>query len=600
MGDAGTLLRSADHGISWEALASGTTKPLTSAWADGDNIVVVGGAQFSGLSLVILHSTDGGDSWSVALNFDAPISRTLTDVYGIGTDVVAVGGRTDLSGSQNWTAYYSSDGGATWTFANQNTGSTDRMHSVWGSGTTFIGVGNSRTVYRSTDSGANWDRVAIFGSHRDEYRDVWAVGSDVIAIGDSGKAAYSSDLGATWTEVNAASVPLKSLYFDGLDAVAVGNNGTIVSSIDKGQTWVSRGIGQAGSYAGVAGGGGSFVAAGSAASFAYSNDFGASWSAVDSGVTSDLRAVCASGDWRVVAGGRVNFDGAIAQSYDGGRTFEAVELDPSHRFFEYLWCDGDRAVATGQDALAYVTDDRGVSWTPVTIDSSFWPGPVAGMDQIVFVGTSGGIQRSADGGFTFQDIADSPTWVDEIWYDGITALTIGTAATVGRSTDDGVTWTDVITGSTDDFFTLIAKGSIAIAAGDNGAIWRSTDAGATWTSVGPGPEDLVSGWTDGNVYLLGGALGAVLRSDDDGATWVAGATGGGASVRAFDGDGARLLLSDDAGDIYQSADAGTTWVRATHYNPTPSGAALFGLTGLAQGDPIGVAAYGTVLVFGAE
>ena len=98
VGDAGTILKTTDAGVSWTALTSGTTETLYDVhFFNADEGVAVGG---NGL---ILRTTDGGAIWQ---SVPSGVTDSLT--------AVSFSGANGICGGTSQTILYSTDSGASW------------------------------------------------------------------------------------------------------------------------------------------------------------------------------------------------------------------------------------------------------------------------------------------------------------------------------------------------------------------------------------------------------------------------------------------------------------------------------------------------------
>jgi photosystem II stability/assembly factor-like uncharacterized protein len=205
------------------------------------------------------------------------------------------------------------------------------------------------------------------------------------------------------------------------------------------------------------------------------------------------------------------------------------------------------------------SEDNGGEWLPIgtPIASDIWSLAFDPTDaERIFVGTRPGIQRSTDGGRSFQPLATS---IPE-------QCPIGVART-----------TNVVVDPTD--------GANVWASVEVGGLHRSADGGDTWTALGRlGPSEFhedVHGFAlratgDGTQLLLTSPFG-LARSDDDGDTWnwhefesFPGARSEFAysrCVRAPWNDGTVIVCVGDyvpgfVGGLEVSHDGGETWKRA--------------------------------------
>lgn len=271
VGNAGTILKTADLGATWSALVSGTTQNLYAVEVLNDNEAVVVGdngvilrttdsgatwgsvtsgvhdslrsVSFSGANGIcggtsqdILYSTDSGASWHVSQKaffgggfFGAQmLTPTLGFVAGQNSIFQAFVGVTV-------------DGGVSWTFHpfyfNGNEGNCNDVHffdAMTGitSGALFDSTG---AIARTTNGAADWVStiypLALEGIDFPLSETGWVVGL-------GGTILKSTDAGVTFAPQESGSVSdLFDVSFasDGMTGVAVGQSGTILRTVSGGE-----------------------------------------------------------------------------------------------------------------------------------------------------------------------------------------------------------------------------------------------------------------------------------------------------------------------------------------------------------------------------
>lgn len=191
VGEGGTILHSTDGGGTWSAQPSGTSLALNDVtFADAENGWAVGGddgSDWGQTSHVVLHTTDGGETWlrqHAPGNSDADLwAATCTDAR----TAWAVG---------DYAVYATTDGGQTW--SSQRIGAMGGMSSIVfptakeglmggahdGTEGAILGA-----VLRTTDAGRHWHLVRL-GSWAAHYQLVDPVFADaahgwaILAPGD--------------------------------------------------------------------------------------------------------------------------------------------------------------------------------------------------------------------------------------------------------------------------------------------------------------------------------------------------------------------------------------------------------------------------------
>ncbi len=234
VGDAGTILKTTDTGVTWATLTSGTTKALydTYFFNDAEGVAV-------GDSGLIIRTTDGGATW-----------QTVASGVRDSLRAVSFNGASGICGGLNQDIIYSSDSGATWRVSQKN---------FFGGG--FFGthmlsptvgfITGQNSIFQplqgtTVDGGVHWSFHAFyFDGNEGSCDDVFffdentGVTSGVLFDG-TGAIARTVNGGTDWTS---------SLFPSGMQGIdfpkpesgfAVGFVGTILKSIDLGNTWSAQ------------------------------------------------------------------------------------------------------------------------------------------------------------------------------------------------------------------------------------------------------------------------------------------------------------------------------------------------------------------------
>ena len=230
VGEQGLILRTTDGGGGWQNVTSGVTDTLRSVSFSGVNGISGGDSQ------TILYSTDAGASWQISQSgffgggFSGAQMLSATVSFVAGQNSIfqpLLGASTDGGTSWAFEPFYfdkNEGGGTDVFFFDQNTGVV--------SGTVFDGRG---AIARTTDAGVSWSTLffdqAIQGIDFPQPTSGFAVGA-------GGRISHSTDAGITWTDqTSGTSANLNDVSFasDALRGIAVGDSGTILWTANGGE-----------------------------------------------------------------------------------------------------------------------------------------------------------------------------------------------------------------------------------------------------------------------------------------------------------------------------------------------------------------------------
>jgi photosystem II stability/assembly factor-like uncharacterized protein len=226
----------------WTSLKSGSTETLTAVWGSGPGDVYVTGTNYT-----MLHSTDGGQTWTAQLNIGA--TTELDGLWGSGpNDVYAAGANPNTLG-QHPLVLHSINSGIFWAtegvpLLQITPDNPTNFASIWGSGASDVYVVGSNyvvapAIIHSTDAGQTWNPQTA--PVQSPLLGVWGSAmNDVYAVGENGTILHTVDSGQTWTQqTSGVTNLLYTVWGSGpSDVYIVGD--VILHSSDGGQTWIKQ------------------------------------------------------------------------------------------------------------------------------------------------------------------------------------------------------------------------------------------------------------------------------------------------------------------------------------------------------------------------
>ncbi len=241
----------------------------------------------------------------------------------------------------------------------------------------------------------------------------------------------------------------------------------------------------------------------------------------------------------------VGENGLLMQTADAGKTWSRDKA-PTDLALLDVATNGTRTIAVGQMGLVLVRDGTG-PWKKVESGTQQRLLQVdINAHGIAFItGAFGTLLKSTDGGETWASAApewakiydsgtgdaatvrDEPTnWVVHI-ADDDSIIIAGEYGQINRSVDGGATWQAVFKRDSSDgtlsptiFSMAIRKDGVGYAVGQAGFMLHTTDSGLTWQEMpAPAPSNLfgVDSFDNGEIVVVGQRVG--VRSRDGGKTW---------------------------------------------------------------------------------
>jgi photosystem II stability/assembly factor-like uncharacterized protein len=534
VGDAGTVLRSTDAGLTWQA-----TRETDVAHASG-----LTGVAFASTSVgvavgdggTLLRTTDGGSHW---LTVGAGLTSQLL------MRVAFSDAQTAVAVGNNGTLLRSTDAGLTWAAVNIGTG--DLLEGVAFRNGVGVVASYEGDLFRTINGGAQWSRVfpPTAGAAALGLGDIAFASNSVVMAGGQSGLIRSTDAGVTWQASNPGIYWSTGVlaFHDASTGVALPHDqgGVAFMTSDGGASWSQSAnwpgtgafqpgpITQAGTGVHF-GPGGVGIAAGTQGTLWRTVDGGQSWTEVDiSGVPSavPLRGVSFGSANVGVAYGGYSTE-TLYRTADGGDHWSAVGANlpttsPSASWVSVQFRDATNVIALDSNGLTARSSDGGATWASGTRLPSGSPTAVLVFANANVGAAAGsfGLLTTSDGGLSWTAHPIAFGIVSMAYVNPTTLVAVDGFGAVQRSTDGGATWqTSFSDGSRDLGGVRIGPAGAGVAFGQFGRLLHTSDGGATWVDLTrSGVDDNFSeGWfvsaTEG--YLLSDRI---YRTTDGGLTW---------------------------------------------------------------------------------
>jgi hypothetical protein len=471
-------------------------------------------------------------------------------------------------------------------------------------------------TYRSSDNGASWVRKSN-GLTDLNVGDIVVSGPN-LCVGSVRGVFLSTDHGDNWSPISIPSAGSpRVLCMTKLDSIVVACSDScdILRSTDNGETWSSKKSGCA-YFTDLLPVGEKLYAATSGHGIYISDDYGASWALVSTGIFNTLGVSTLAVGYSQLHG-TVLYAGTYSigvwWSFDGGAHWEATGLH--YYYISSMYVNGSTLLA-GSEHWTLISRDYGANWTELknelkgTTVSNF-----ISRDSLLLAATSAGFAFSGDGAssWTFSNRGITSGMVQKI----VACEKMLFAGTYGsglfKSTNEGLSWEECGRGITAKDVRDIVECNGSVFVGTyGGGVFRSTNEGENWTAVNDGLTSksvttlafrdtvLLAGTNGGSGVHLSTNMGlswgpdsigltstSVHRLMISGSTDFAGTFGGGLFRRSGSGgiwervgvglsDGHILALAELGSWIFcvnhrgvsWSSDAGSTW--SDHNSGLPS------------------------------
>jgi photosystem II stability/assembly factor-like uncharacterized protein len=308
-----------------------------------------------------------------------------------------------------------------------------------------------------------------------------------------------------------------------------------------------------------------------------SDDAGASWSGLATGLTSDISKI------RIVGGDTVIVTGAcsVRRSDDAGAHFRRLAVVPEGRcgssIASFSFTSGNVGYFVLQDGSVFRTDDGGAttsSKTAVPLASTA-PTPTPNdiwftSDNVGFAATSAGqIYRTTDGAASWTLVTTGPATLRGLFFlDANTGYAVGGNNTLMKTVDGGTTWeVKPVTGAPGGLnFTSIrcADANTCVITTESGnELIRTTDGGDNAAATTPSTQKIFgAAFASATRVVAAGFGGSTVVSDDAGQNFSpigTRLTGQYLGIKAMSGTTAYAF--GESGALARTDNGGESWSR---------------------------------------
>jgi photosystem II stability/assembly factor-like uncharacterized protein len=475
---------------------------------------------YVGTDVGVFKSTDDGQTWS----------RVSTNLpRGQGVEVLFYNGTHMYGGIGTKGVYVSSDGGVTWTAANNTALGNPSYVSGIVEHNGAIVIACSEGFFSTTNQGSSWttlDDLGVWYPGR-----LYSDGTNLFTHVLSGDILWkSTDNGVTWDSashgMNAIPYVLQ-LFWIGGDMYALGWH--VFKSTDDGDTWtIVNALGNP-FFADRACVLGNTIYASRGGSLSVDVWKMAITDTAWTNITNNLVDGMTNAMFSAGTDVFIDKSGVLYKTSNGGTSWSMTgNTGMCGVDISSVFAAGQNVLAGGYETL-YRSTDNGLNWSPTSLAvSSADVTAIHGMGSSLYAATNGdGLYISTDNGATWPtqklatrelvDIADNGTHI----YAGGDKHVF--------SSPDGQTWSNFMTGLPGSIgvsavhatATDVYAGVTAGPPHTNAGVWKSPVAAAAWVqkSVGINPEAAVCFTQMGDVIYAGTDEG-VYHSTNGGETWV--------------------------------------------------------------------------------
>ena len=313
-------------------------------------------------------------------------------------------------------------------------------------------------------------------------------------------------------------------------------------------------------------------AAGEFGTLLRSDDAGATWTGLSTGVTAELRRVRIVGTDTVIVSGVCS----VRRSDNAGATFRRINVVNESRctssIASFFFTNGNTGYFVLANGQVFSTSDGGTTFSPKT--SVPIPGSGAAATDIWFTSDTTGfatvgdqIYRTTDGAGSWTLVASGGSTLNGIYFvDGTTGYAVGSNQLVLRTTDGGATWQPrPLTGAPGGLnLTSMRCGSATtcVATTESGnELLRTTDGGENAAAVTPATQKIFgAAFASPTRVVAGGFGGATVVSDDAAQNFTTigvKLTGNYSGLKSAGGSTA--FAFGESGALARSTNGGETW-----------------------------------------
>ncbi len=494
------LFRSTSSGDSWMRMNTVLTHWCVTSIAYSASSLFIG-TKDSG----IYRSRDQGDTWD-RVNTGL-INWEIYSLAVVGNIVLAGTVGDQMAGAYGG-VWRSMDDGGTWSRSGEGMHSWVPVTGIMTIGTTIFAISRGDSIYRSSDSGFSWKSIPGSVTIHMPLA-IAANGASLFAMdaGDSGLY-HSTDLGDTWSRVlNLPSPSVRATAMLGSTMFAA-TDGGVFRSFDSGATWANSSLGICLSYVDA------FVNVGDTL---YAGVYG----------------------------------GGVYRGYSDNSYWQKLGVNLGNTYVRSTAVLGQVVFAGTDGGGLFASTGFSTPWTHVrgfgTYDTRV--SALLVVADVLFAGTSDGVERSADSG---------KDWIRVDSLNEIVSLVDfgpfvfgGTVNGTDFSSDNGISWSANYWTRQDSYVHALDFCNGSLFAGIGG-IHRSSDSGRTWTIVKIGPK-LVSSIINFGSTIFAGTQNGVYFSGNKGDSWTQANDGlRDSSVYALGVIGTELFAGTKSGGVYRA------------------------------------------------